>query len=348
MAVTYTTGDILRADAHCLINTVNCEGYMGKGIAYQFKLEFPENNQSYVSACRSGKLVPGTLHCFSEKGKLIVNFPTKNRWRENSRMEYIQLGLNELRRLIREKGIQSVAVPPLGCGNGGLDWEQVRPVIEERLANLPCDVVIYQPLAGNQRVGRVKVLKAPRMSTAHLIVMLLGQKLRPQRLTRLRLQKAAYLMNLFAKEDYFKFDAHKLGPYCHALDILIRQIREFQSYHNATGEEAMRLAERVLVSESVIRKVKALSPAIERSAELVNSVQSDGELELLSSILYLLSTKSPAGEAELIEGIQGWSQEKRDKFSADKVRDGLQRALERGLVSRDLTETYRVEVAAGH
>ena len=87
--LTYTTGDLLKSDAKALVNTVNCEGYMGKGIAYQFKLQFPENNISYINACKNGNLKIGTLHYYKEKEKLIINFPTKNKWREKSRMEYI-------------------------------------------------------------------------------------------------------------------------------------------------------------------------------------------------------------------------------------------------------------------
>ena len=118
----YTTGDLLKSSAEALVNTVNCEGYMGKGIAYQFKMQYPENNKDYVKACKSGELTVGKLHYFKEKGKIIVNFPTKNKWRANSKIEYINDGLDELIKLIHQLNIKSIAIPPLGSGNGGLIW----------------------------------------------------------------------------------------------------------------------------------------------------------------------------------------------------------------------------------
>lgn len=141
--IKYTTGNLLKSSAEALVNTVNCEGYMGKGIAYQFKLQFPENNKDYVKACKSGKLTVGKLHYFKENGKLIINFPTKNKWRANSKMEYIEAGLDELIKLINIKGIKSIAIPPLGSGNGGLIWAEVKLLIEKKLSIINEDVHIY-------------------------------------------------------------------------------------------------------------------------------------------------------------------------------------------------------------
>lgn len=143
----YTTGNLFDSQAEALVNAVNCEGYMGKGIAYQFKLKYPNTNKSYVIACKKGALRIGTLHWFRENGKMIINFPTKDMWRMPSRIEYIEVGLNALIGLIKETGIKSVAIPALGSGNGGLDWEKVRPIIEERLQTVSEDtqIVIYEP-----------------------------------------------------------------------------------------------------------------------------------------------------------------------------------------------------------
>ena len=95
---------------------------MGKGIAYQFKLAFPQNYNDYVKACKSGTLRIGTLHYYQENDKIIINFPTKDKWRANSKLEYIEAGLDKLIILIRKLGISSIAIPPLGSGNGGLRW----------------------------------------------------------------------------------------------------------------------------------------------------------------------------------------------------------------------------------
>lgn len=139
----YTTGDLLQSNAEALVNTVNCEGYMGKGIAYQFKLQFPDNNVDYVKACKNGQLKPGKLHYFRERGKIIINFPTKNKWREKSKIEYIETGLDELLVLISNLNIKSIAIPPLGSGNGGLIWTNVKEVIIDKLQAISEDVDIY-------------------------------------------------------------------------------------------------------------------------------------------------------------------------------------------------------------
>lgn len=109
--LTFLAGDLLKSDADALVNTVNCEGYMGKGIAYQFKLQYPETNESYVKACKSGKLRPGRLHTHREQGKLIINFPTKDKWRCKSKMEYINDGLEALVELIDEESLRTITAP---------------------------------------------------------------------------------------------------------------------------------------------------------------------------------------------------------------------------------------------
>lgn len=143
----YVTGDLLQSSAEALVNAVNCEGYMGKGIAYQFKLQFPETNAAYVKACKNGELLPGKLHYFRERGKLVINFPTKNKWRAKSKLEYIEGGLYALIDLIGDMGIQSIAIPPLGSGNGGLNWDDVKQVIARQLEPVSSlvEIFIYEP-----------------------------------------------------------------------------------------------------------------------------------------------------------------------------------------------------------
>ncbi len=146
--IKYIMGDLLKSDAECLVNAVNCEGYMGKGIAYEFKVKFPENYKDYKEACNSGVLKIGTLHYFKENEKIIINFPTKNKWRAKSKIEYIEQGLNELLKIISELEIKSIAIPALGSGNGGLDWNEVKILIEQKLKELSnnIDIIIYEPL----------------------------------------------------------------------------------------------------------------------------------------------------------------------------------------------------------
>ena len=154
----FVTGDLLQSDAYALVNAVNCEGYMGKGIAHQFKLRFPEMNANYIKKCKSGQLVPGTLHCYETENHLIINFPTKNKWREKSRMEYISSGLEQLSEIIKFYHILSIAIPPLGCGNGGLNWHEVKELILAKLEPIEktTEIYIYEPFAKDQAVASAK------------------------------------------------------------------------------------------------------------------------------------------------------------------------------------------------
>ncbi len=139
--IEHRKGDLLSADAEALVNTVNSVGVMGKGIALQFRKAYPENFEAYERACKSGEVHPGRMFVF-ETGRLvgprlIVNFPTKRHWRGKTRIEYIDTGLVDLVSVLRRFSVKSVlAIPPLGCGNGGLRWAEVRPRIEAALEPL--------------------------------------------------------------------------------------------------------------------------------------------------------------------------------------------------------------------
>ena len=138
--VELVTGNLLQADVEALVNTVNTVGAMGKGIALQFKQAYPANFEAYRKAVARGDVQPGRMFVF-ETGLLtnprtIVNFPTKRHWRGGSRIEDIDAGLQDLAHVIVTRGIRSIAIPPLGCGNGGRDWDDVRPRILATLATL--------------------------------------------------------------------------------------------------------------------------------------------------------------------------------------------------------------------
>lgn len=147
--IKYIKGDIFKSHALALVNPVNINGIMGKGLALQFKLEYPENYKAYVNACKTNQINIGKLFVFKEinhKGeKIIINFPTKKNWYEPSKYEYIEKGLNDLLNIIEKYNIESIAIPALGCGLGGLDWEIVKNMIEEKLSYVDTEIYIYEP-----------------------------------------------------------------------------------------------------------------------------------------------------------------------------------------------------------
>ena len=153
--IEYKKGDILREDVEALVNPVNCVGVMGRGLALQFKKAFPENLKAYVTGCERNEVQPGRMFIFRTgqltNPKYIINFPTKRHWRDKSRIEDIDSGLVALVAEISSRNIQSIAIPPLGSGLGGLDWSNVRPRIENRLRGLDkVRVVIFEPIATNE------------------------------------------------------------------------------------------------------------------------------------------------------------------------------------------------------
>jgi O-acetyl-ADP-ribose deacetylase (regulator of RNase III) len=148
--VSEQTGSLLGATTEALVNAVNTVGVMGKGLALQFKQAYPGNFRAYQAACRRGEVRLGTMFVYETGGvgepRYLINFPTKGHWRSYSRLDDIQAGLADLRQLIADHDIRSIAVPPLGCGNGGLDWRDVRPMINEALGDLPdVRVLVYPP-----------------------------------------------------------------------------------------------------------------------------------------------------------------------------------------------------------
>ncbi len=143
-------GNLLKADVEALVNTVNCVGVMGKGIALQFKQAYPENFKAYEKACRAGEVRPGKMFIvptnIMQNPKFIVNFPTKRHWKGNSKIEDIKSGLTALIQDVQDLGITSIAIPPLGCGLGGLRWSEVKPLIEEAFSSVPSvKVLMYEP-----------------------------------------------------------------------------------------------------------------------------------------------------------------------------------------------------------
>lgn len=146
--ITYVAGSLFTSPAQVLVNTVNTQGVMGKGLALQFKQTYPEMFKKYQKFCEQGKIDIGVLWIYKTPHKWVLNFPTKKHWRNPSKKEYIEIGLKKLTERFSELGIHSVAFPALGCGNGGLDWEKVvKPMMEHYLNKLPADVFVHPPLA---------------------------------------------------------------------------------------------------------------------------------------------------------------------------------------------------------
>lgn len=331
--IIYTTGDLLKSSADALVNTVNCEGYMGKGIAYQFKMQFPNNNKDYVKACKTGELQIGKLHYFEEDGKIIINFPTKNKWRAKSKMEYVEKGLDELVKLIERKNIQSIAIPPLGSGNGGLIWNEVKSVIEKKLSAVDenVQILIYEP--SQNYVSQPKA--EPKLSLSGLVLMDIKDHLK--KFDTLRLQKTAFYMDVFSGEQYFNFTRHKYGPYDNSIAIISRNIREFQKYHGVKNtQEAYGILYNKIVSNKVESQLATMQPFIKKAADYVNTFDTNHELECASTITYLLKENGTLSQDEIVTRFKQWSEDKASRFSEDDILTGIDKLQSSQIIANTL------------
>lgn len=230
--ISLTQGNLLEADAEALVNTVNTKGIMGKGIALMFKERFPENFEAYSRACKRGEVSIGRMFVTKRENlfgpQWIINFPTKTHWRVNTRLAWIEEGLKDLVQVIEHNRIRSIAVPSLGCGNGGLDWVAVRPLIVAALKQVDgVDATIYEPTTEYQNVAKragVEKLTPARALVAEMVrrYCLLGIDC-----SILEVQKLAWFIERGVQcmqvEDplRLKFEANKYGPYSHRLSKLL-------------------------------------------------------------------------------------------------------------------------------
>lgn len=327
--VKFETGDILQSSAICLVNTVNCEGFMGKGIAYQFKEKYPENNKNYVTACKSGKFSVGEILFFVENEKLIANFPTKNKWREKSQYSYIETGLKALKKGLIENKISSVAIPPLGCGNGGLDWNEVKKMITETFQNLPIDVIIYEP----SKFFTPKKIEIPKMSASHLILMKLKGEINASKFNKLRIQNAAFFLNIFSGNNYFKFEEYKFGPYAHSIEILSQQIKAFQDSYHVTTKGAEEILYNNIISDSVKNTVEKYKQHVIQSTSFINSIESNHELEIVATIVAICHLYSQFNDDEIVNYfLQNWPKYDKRRFSEDEIKLSINRLVKSNIL----------------
>lgn len=324
--IRYTSGDILEAGTDALVNTVNTVGVMGKGIALMFKEAFPENYRLYERACRDGEVDIGRMFVTENEGlfgpRWIINFPTKQHWRSKTRPEWIEQGLQDLRRVIDEYDILSVAIPPLGCGQGGLKWKRVRPMIEEALSDLEdVDVVVYEPTQQYQNVPKregVEQLTPARALIAALVhryeVLGLGCSI-------LEVQKLAWFLQRSIEQSAtdnplnLQYKVGPYGPYAHELMHLLDSLDGSylqcdKRLKDATPWDEIQFNPSKLDQvETYIRDTEAsqYKTALDRAEALIDGFQSPFGLELLSTVDWLLNEGGCDPEVSSVRrGIEDW------------------------------------------
>lgn len=322
--ITFTQGNLLEARAEALVNTVNTVGVMGKGIALMFKERFAENFRRYAAACRAKEVRTGRMFVteVNELGgpRWIINFPTKHHWRGNSRMEWITEGLQDLRRVLIEKQIKSVAIPPLGAGNGGLDWVKVRPQIEESLAGLDTEILVFEPTQKYQNVAKhtgVEKLTPARALIAELVrrYWVLGMEC-----SLLEIQKLAWVLERNIEQAGLtpldlRFAPNKYGPYADRLRHLLEGLDGSYLHCDKRIGDADPLdviwfddERKAFVQTYIKSEAKEYAPALEATAAMIDGFESPYGMELLTTVDWLLSKEQVEPNVLAIrEGLRRWN-----------------------------------------
>ncbi|MFD7391718.1 macro domain-containing protein [Streptomyces sp. NPDC059852] len=343
-------GNLLEADVEAIVNTVNTVGVMGKGIALQIKQAFPENFKQYKAACDRGEVKIGEIfvHDAHHLGprRYILNFPTKRHWRGKSRIEDIQAGLDALVEVIEKHKIESIAVPALGCGNGGLDWDNVRPMIYAAFESLPSVKVLLFPPTGAPAPSSMPVhTTAPNMTRGRAaVVSLLSGYVEQSKSERveasdgaslLELQKLMYLLQAVGTPMRLSYQKARYGPYAENLNHqlqcmeghLVRgygdrtqRVLDFHPIKLTSGAEAL--------AESWIAENRDtdLKDSINRVLELIDGFASPYGLELLCTTHWVMRELGPgASQSDVIATLQKWSRRKAEIFTDRHIAVAWQR-----------------------
>lgn len=326
-----TGGDVLREPADALVNTVNCVGVMGRGVALQFKKAFPRNYREYKAACDRGEVVPGRMFVTENVGlggpRLIINFPTKRHWRGRSRMEDIESGLVALRNEIVNRGVHSIAIPPLGSGLGGLDWAEVRKRIEAALRDVEADVVVFEPAGLPDPDVMARTAEAPPMTPCRATLVALVDRylegLLDPFVTLLEVHKLAYFMQEAGEPLKLRYTKAPYGPYAENIRHVLHAIEGhylsgYADGGDQPGKELVLVPGAAAEARAVIDERSDTHDRIARVDRLIEGFETPYGLELLSSVHWLAKREGVDDDAGILDAMWAWNPRKR-RFTGRQV-----------------------------
>ncbi len=353
-------GDLLGADAEALVNTVNTVGVMGKGLALQFKQAYPGNFRAYEVACRRGDVRLGSMFVwetdFQGNPRFVINFPTKGHWRARSRIVDVRAGLDDLRRVIRDKEIRSIAIPPLGCGNGGLDWSTVRPIILEALGGLPdVEVILYPPHGAPPAQTMTVRTDSPRMTPGRAALLTMVSRYICLAQTEdavgtdggaslLEIQKLMYFLQAAGQPLRLNYAKARYGPYADNLNHVLQALEGhyIRGYGDRT-QQVLKLAPITILPGAETEAHQWLEDNPDKTGERIDAVMrlvtgfaSAYGLEMLATV-HWITTQEMNGRVtapvELAQRIRGWSERKGRLFTEAHVRIASSHLAELGWIT---------------
>lgn len=344
-----THGNLLEADVEAVVNTVNTVGVMGKGIALMFKERFPANYKAYRAACKAGEVEVGRMFVTTPDElsgpRWIINFPTKQDWRNPTKLEWVEDGLKALREFIEENQVRSIALPPLGCGNGGLDWPVVRKMIDTALEDLPeTRVVVYEPTAKYQNVAKKQGTEKLTPARAMICELIRRYSVLGIECTILEIQKMAWFLERFVvhfqlpNELDFQFEANRYGPYAERLKHLLNTLDGSylacdKRLSDTSPFDSIRFKESESPKIELFLKTEAkeYQEAFERLLVFIDGFQSPLGMESLATVDWLITREGCEANLESIKrGIAKWpvdkAAERKMRIFSDRL---LQSSIER-------------------
>lgn len=344
---TDATGNLLAADADALVNTVNTVGVMGKGIALQFKNAYPAMFKAYAQACKRDQVRLGKMWVF-DAGQLthprwIVNFPTKGHWRAKSRVLDIEAGLDDLRRVITELAITSIALPPLGCGNGGLDWSEVRPLIKHRLAGLDVNVLLYAPVATPKASQMPVATERPTLTPGKAALVAAADRYDAFGFgtSLVEVQKLMYFLQEAGEPLRLRYEAKMYGPYADNLRHVLKSLEGHHLRGFGDGSKKVREAEPIEVlpgaaeeAAHALAENAEINERLGRVLSLAEGYESPYGMELLASVHWAMTRDVDPDDLDaVINRVQSWNRRKGRMFTAEHITAAWERLRSQGWVS---------------
>jgi O-acetyl-ADP-ribose deacetylase (regulator of RNase III) len=324
--IKFIVGDIINANSQALVNTVNTEGVMGKGIALEFKESFPENFKLYKKACDRGEIETGKMFLTHtnrlDNPKYIINFPTKKHWKNPSKIEYIKEGLKDLEKVINEYKIDSIAIPPLGCGNGKLNWKDVKPLIENTLRRIKdIDAVVYEPSEeAYKEKSRIKPKTSVKLTTSNVLVLAAFEKylILGYELTLLEAHKLAYFIQRFGQNLKLIHKKDQYGPYSTNLSYLLNYLDGFyiegMKHKDAKPFDHINLIMSRFdeIHDFIDKNCKPEQKEIlMKVSELIEGFESPVGMELLSTVDFIINETKSHDPKRILDEIKNWSSEEK-------------------------------------
>ncbi len=332
-----TSGDIIQSHAEVLVNSVNIFGVMGKGVALAFKKAFPENYKIYKKACDNGELDVGQLlitETFQTLPKYIVNLPTKKHWRYPSRYEYIEEGLKELRKFIIDKNVKFIAIPPLGAGNGKLDWNLVKKMIDKYLGDITeVDILVYEP--SYIPINEISKEKPNLTSSRAILLNLFKEYLAfGYELNLLAAQKLTYFMQRFGEELNLRFERGYYGPYADNLNHVLKVLNGYYIDYNPDNTNPSTTIE---LNKEMIQDVENFIKGnldstqcdrMDKSIRLIDGFQTPFSMEILATVDFILQNEESSTKETILRDIGKWTTRKKELIKTHHIDVAYDRLME--------------------